>query len=177
LGGRDNPNEVRPQSIFGIFQGAFEMKTSKYREIEKHYQEIKIHRSQGISWRDICEELRSKHHLNINYSYLRKTWTDLEAKEASPEDQAAFQEKVKALMDIQPINANEKEELERYKRLAEKRERLLQEAQSRLRVLEAQIKKFVEELENGRRGMSKFLYRQLMAIATGKIVRSKKSWP
>lgn len=153
------------------------MGKTKYAKILEHYQEIKVLRGQNLSWKEINDCMSSKHHLGIEESYLRKTWNEIATKEASPQDQAVFQEKVKALMDIQPINANEKEELERYKRLAEKRERLLQEAQSRLRELEAQIKKFIEELENGRRGMSKFLYRQLMAIATGKIVRSKKSWP
>jgi hypothetical protein len=141
------------------------MRKSKYREIEKHYQEIKILRGQNLSWKGIAEYMGRKHHLDVEESYLRKTWLELEAKEPSPEKKAEIQEKVRMLLERQPMSADQVAKAENYKRLAIKRERLLQEAQRRIKELEEKLKKIVELLENGRRGMSKLLYRKMTAIA------------
>jgi hypothetical protein len=141
------------------------MKKTKYAYVEKHFQEIKILKGQNISWREISEEMKERHRLSVSYTYLRKTWLDLEAKEPSPEKKAEIQEKVRVLLERQPMSADQVAKAENYKRLAIKRERLLQEAQRRIKELEEKLKKIVELLENGRRGMSKLLYRKMTAIA------------
>jgi hypothetical protein len=141
--------------------------------IKEHYYEIKIMRGQNLSWREIAAYMSSKHHLPVEESYLRKTWNDLAAKETSPEKQEKLREKVKALMDIQPINISKEGEVEKFKRLSDKRERLLVAAQKRNKELEEVQKFLISEIEEGRKFMGKLLYGRLHGIATGKIVRGK----
>lgn len=149
------------------------MKKPKYAQVEKHFQEIKILRGQNLSWKEITEYMSTKHHLRIEESYIRKTWGELADKEPPPNIKVAEEERIRIHMDMQPLTVAEKEKLEKYKHLADKRERLLVAAQQRTKELEETLKSFVVELQEGRREMGKLLYGRLHRIATDKKVRGK----
>lgn len=137
-------------------------KKTKCQQVETHLEKIRELRTAGWTWRQISVYLNEKHHIGIEFSYLRRISEDLVP--MAPLDVAtqATQHKVNALQTRQPINASRLAHLNRLEEQCKKKEALLKRTQKQRNAWQAKCRKLVEVIEKNRQQVGEAVYKAFM---------------
>jgi ribosomal protein L24 len=158
-----NPLEIPPMGC--QFQEGRMAKKTKCQQVETHLEKIRELRTAGWTWRQISVYLNEKHHIGIEFSYLRRIYEDLVP--VVPVDVAAqaTQQRVNFLQTRQPINASKLAHLNRLEEQCKKKEALLKRAQKQRKVWQAKCQKLIEVIEKNRQQVGEVVYEAFMKCA------------
>jgi virulence-associated protein VapD len=139
-------------------------KKTKCQQVENHLEKIRELRTAGWTWRQISVYLNEKHHIGIEFSYLRRIYEDLVPLMPIEATQAT-QRRVNALQTRQPINASKLAHLNRLEEQCKKKEALLKRAQKQRKAWQAKCQALMEIIEKHRQQVGEAVYEAFMKCA------------